>query len=259
MSCTRQKERKEADSLSNNVLHELKLLNSKIDGLQITFEEQLNSKVNSLRDSLQHMVNENKECLKAEFSQKTKELQDNMDLERSILIQRIEKLEAKLDRTREKTCTRFDPDVSVIISGLLYTEEEDVPGLVNELLAEGLQWEPPRGGGVVAAERTRNRGGRPGVIKVEFGSVQEKISVLRKKQVLRGNAKYKQVYIRSAKTHTERLIELNFKTLLDQMPSGGQFYITGNGRVRKRQSVGEPRGGAVGEGDNSEETRRTDI
>lgn len=33
-----------------------------------------------------------------------------------------------------------------------------------------------------------------------------------------------------------RLIELNFKTLLDQLPSGNQFYIYGNGRVRKRQN-----------------------
>lgn len=145
---------------------------------------------------------------------------------------RIEQMEAKIDRVKDKTNTRFDPDVSVIISGIYCEEGENIMSLVKDLLTKGLQWESPHG--VVAAERLRERGGRPGVIKVEFGSVQDKVDVLHKKQRLKSNDKFQKVYIRSAKTHTERLIELNFRTLLDEIPSRRQFYISGNGTVRRR-------------------------
>ena len=60
------------------------------------------------------------------------------------------------------------------------------------------------------------------------------MDVLYKKQMLKSNEKFLKVYIRSAKTHTERMIELNFRTLLDEIPSRQQIYIAGNRRVRRR-------------------------
>ncbi|KAK7912985.1 hypothetical protein WMY93_013196 [Mugilogobius chulae] len=252
---TRNKERKEADHLSSNVLQELKALASKIDGLELSFKKQLNTKVDSLHASMQALIAENKEWFKAELSLKTTEIQKNMDNEISVLISRIEKMEAKIDRSSMKASTRFDTDVSIVVSGLPYNEGENVTALVNELLSEGLQLEDAC---VVAVERTKDRGGRPGVVKVEFGSVREKIGALRKKQMLKSNPKYSRVYIRSAKTHTERLLELNFRTLLDEMPAGRQFYVAGNGRVRRRPLLGSG-AGAEASGGSEEGTRRTDI
>ncbi len=44
------------------------------------------------------------------------------------------------------------------------------------------------------------------------------------------------VYIHSAKAHAERLIDLNFCTLLLEIPSGRDFDITGNGRLARRDA-----------------------
>lgn len=125
---------------------------------------------------MQVLIAENREMFKAKLSRKTTEIQTNMDKEISVLISRIEKMEAKIDVSNAKANTRFDPDVSIVISGLLYSEGENVTVLVNELLTEGLQLEEDVC--VVAVERTKDRGGRPGVVKVEFGSVREKIGEL---------------------------------------------------------------------------------
>lgn len=91
----------------------------------------------------------------------------------------------------------------------------------------------------------KERGGHLGAIKVEFASIQDKGGVLRRKQTLRTNEKFHNIHIRSAMSHTNHLIELNFRTLLNEIPSGKQFYITGNGRVRQWLTGGED--GGVGE------------
>lgn len=62
------------------------------------------------------MVNKNKECLKAEFSQWAKQLQDNMDPEVNTVIRRIEQMEAILDWACEKASTRSESDLVVIIT-----------------------------------------------------------------------------------------------------------------------------------------------
>jgi hypothetical protein len=46
---------------------------------------------------------------------------------------------------------------------------------------------------------------------------------------------YKNVYIKSSKSHAERLIELNARTLLSQLPQGKNFRVDANGRIRSRQ------------------------
>ena len=42
---------------------------------------------------------------------------------------------------------------------------------------------------------------------------------------------HKGVFIRSSQTHAERLIQLNFKTILNELPNGQKYYVTGNGRL----------------------------
>ena len=39
------------------------------------------------------------------------------------------------------------------------------------------------------------------------------------------------MYLKGAQTHAERLNDLNFKTLLNEMPGGNQYRATGNGRL----------------------------
>ena len=98
---------------------------------------------------------------------------------------------------------------------------------------------------IVGAIRVGNRDGRPGVIKLELCSKEDKIEVLRNKNKLGNSDKFQKVFIRSSQSHTERLIELNFKTLLQEIPNGGQYRVTGNGRLVNKQNNEENRKGTI--------------
>ncbi len=144
---------------------------------------------------------------------------------------RIDNLEQKLEEAKCPAIS-FNPDVSFIIKGLTFTEGEDVTVRIKTLLDEGLGCEPvPE---LINVEQVTSRGRRPGIIKVELRSVEEKVAVLRRKQRLRDNETFKNVYINSAKTHAERLIDLNFRTLLKELPLGKEFILARNGRLLRR-------------------------
>ena len=59
----------------------------------------------------------------------------------------------------------------------------------------------------------------------------KKVRVLRAKQSLKNNINFSRVYIRSYKSHVERVIELNARTILSELPTGANFRIAGNGRI----------------------------
>ena len=85
---------------------------------------------------------------------------------------------------------------------------------------------------VTQAERTRRRAdNRPGVIKCQLSSLDEKVTVLRNKRKAAQVDDYKRVFIARMRSHEERLIELNFKAILKDMPNGDQYRMTGSGRL----------------------------
>lgn len=84
------------------MLQELKTLNSKMVGMRV-------DKLDSLCDSLEKLVIENRNCLKVEFAQKTKEIQDNLDLEIGHVMIRIEQMEAKIDQVRDRSTLVLTP------------------------------------------------------------------------------------------------------------------------------------------------------
>lgn len=65
---------------------------------------------------------------------------------------------------------QFDQDVSLMIMGLPYEDNEDLMTIVKNVRAEP-----------VAVERIRTRGGKPGLVKVELRSVEESLAELRRK------------------------------------------------------------------------------
>ena len=73
---------------------------------------------------------------------------------------------------------------------------------------------------IKGAKRLRNRfPDRPALVKVNFGHVQEKILVLRKKYPLKDSDIFKQGYLKSSKSRAERLIVMNARVLLRQLPN----------------------------------------
>ena len=80
---------------------------------------------------------------------------------------------------------------------------------------------------------------KPGYVKVSFRTCDEKVLVLRNKMVLKDIDDYSNVFIKSSKSHAERLIELNARAILRELPQGRNFRIDANGRIRQRTAGNE--------------------
>ncbi len=76
---------------------------------------------------------------------------------------------------------------------------------------------------------------KPGLVKIQFEKLADKVTVLREKKHLSNSQEFRRVFLRSSTSHTDRLIELNFKTILDFIPGEDNFKLTNNGRVMKNQ------------------------
>ena len=145
----------------------------------------------------------------------------------------MQALEGKVNSYQggESARPKFDPELSLIVSGLSQEDGENVLDITQRMLSEGLGTEYA----VVDAERLKGRGSNPGLVKVQCQTKEGKIEILRLKTKLKDHPDYKKVYLSTAKSHTDPLIELNFKTLLRDIPGGRNYFIAGNGRLIKRQ------------------------
>ena len=79
---------------------------------------------------------------------------------------------------------------------------------------------------------------KPVYVKISFRSLDEKVMVLRRKMTLKDNTTYAQVFLKSSKSHAERLIELNTRALLRELPHGHNFRLDANGRIKQRPTGG---------------------
>lgn len=215
------------------ILNEIKTLNQslnqKIDHLQTAMENNVNTKVDGLRVSLEKIILENNAAIKKDLEKAVFDMSKNLDTEVGILCARMGNIEQKI---AERAVKSFDPEVSLIVFGLHQTEGENLMAKVKDLLHSGLGCDASLY--PVAVERLQARGDLPGLVKVQMGSVDEKVWVLRKKSKLRDVESFGNVYVSSAKTHAERLVELNFRTLLRESPAGKNFYVSQNGRLMKK-------------------------
>ena len=82
--------------------------------------------------------------------------------------------------------------------------------------------------------RTPRRNGKNGILKIELRTMADKIMLLKNKTRLKQTHGFERVFVRSSKTHLERLMDLNFRTVLAEIPQGNSYEITGNGRLVKQ-------------------------
>ncbi|KAJ8002372.1 hypothetical protein DPEC_G00179210 [Dallia pectoralis] len=182
---------------------------------------------------MEKMMAESQNAVLKEIEKATKDMMTNLDTEVGIMCARMENIEQKMSEKETKKKS-FDPDVSLIVVGLPHLEGEDLMAKVKDLLHIGLGCDTALC--PAAVERVRARGNRPGP-KVELSSALEKVAVLRRKSELKDNDSFKDVYVSSAKSHAERMMELNFRTLIRETAVGRDFYMAANGRMVKRTQV----------------------
>ena len=88
----------------------------------------------------------------------------------------------------------------------------------------------------VSAIRTPHRpeSDRLGVVIADLRSLKEKQNLLYRKRYLRSHPVHSNVFIKSAKTHTEQVMDANFSVVLNEMNNGKAYYVCDNGRIRPK-------------------------
>ena len=195
------------------------------------------------QDSLRQLFDKKIDKLKNEvlstIDDKIKAVKVDVDLHMASVDSRIEALEACMkqempDRVPPDPLT--NPDLCVIVSGLRYSDSENIAEKVTNMLSklgETVAHIKP-----VKCGRLKSRDpAKPGLVKIAFGTLDDKVAILRAKLKLRDTIEYRRVWIRSSKCHTDRLLELNFLAVLDMIPGGDQYRLTGSGRIIKRDET----------------------
>ena len=152
---------------------------------------------------------------------------------------RISKLEDSSKQTDERLgklegCvqTSFNPENTIVALNVPKFTNENPTHLAKRIIdSTGSD----RARQVVNAMHTNSHNSsKPGVFKIEMATLEDKIDVLRNKKNLKSSQYFRKVFLRSSQTHVERLMHLNFKTVLQEIPNGNEFRVSGNGRLIKQ-------------------------
>ncbi len=116
----------------------------------------------------------------------------------------------------------FNPETTLIFEGIQPSIEQSDSDIIRNLIGST---------GVTCTvknlKRLPNRGRGPAKIKCQVNSLEEKIDILRHKMSMKDLLP--NVWVRSSKDHTLRVMEQNFKTILKLIPLGEDYYVAGNG------------------------------
>ena len=219
----------EVKESQNNLAH---MFEKKLDKLRNDIMESLDSKIKALRDE---MV--------TDLGNESKRIDEIMNTLKSVQsrLETVEQSGSNMDHGDGGVpgggyngTGSHDNDLTIIASGLSYTADENLYQKVDNLLL-ALGEDVHSQLHVSAVSRLSSRvAGRPGIVKISFQTVNEKITVLRNKMLLRDNLDYNDVYLKSSKSHAERLIELNARTILRNLPPGHSLRVDANGRIKQR-------------------------
>ena len=173
------------------------------------------------------------EDMKKNIENEVKSIREYVDMSLASVNDKLGQLHQRIRglETSQKAQEPYTTEVSIVAFNVPFTTEENILATVEHMphnIQDGLGLRDIR---VIRAERTPMRNGKPGIVKVELSSLDDKKFVLRAKTSLRNTIKYKKVYMRGAQTHAERLNELNFKAILHDIPGGNRYRITGSGRL----------------------------
>lgn len=246
-----------AASDENLTLHSIKQLivnfNQHFESHRDEIKKTLQSHQNEIKQTLD---NQNTELKKLKLSltktieTEVKKLQTYVDQEIARVVTRIETVETKIQemQLKQEESDKFSTDVTIVVSGLPFDDEENIAEKVDDLIRRGALVPGIR---IVRAIRLPTNNLRPGLIKVQLQSVQDKIRVLQAKSNVKNCEEYRRVFIRSSKTHTERVNEQNIQKLLQMIPEGNKYRLTSNGKLIPRQDdrpryIGNGRGAHSG-------------
>lgn len=206
-----------------------RMFESKLDKLKTEIIASVDSKISALRDELT-----------LDIHRETNRIDQLLTTVQSIQA-RVDDLETRtgngtVSRDREVRNPLDDIDLTIVASGLPFIDGEDLIQTARTLIAEFGE-EVSQNVHITAATRLPSRlRDKPGLVKISFRNVDEKIRVLRNKMGLKNSESYRSVYIKSSKSRIERLIENNARAYIRNLPQGQgkSLRVDANGRIKPR-------------------------
>ena len=178
----------------------------------------------------------------ASIRSELKQMQDSLALDVNHIKSRLDGVENRSKRIEDKLNRHyvdFDPNCTVIFFNASQGADETPEQLINsinDIVQQGLELP---GIEVVVAQRLPVRdtadGTRPPGVKAEMPNVNLKVEVLHQKKMLGNKRHYKNIFIRSSKSHAERLLEKTLKTLLNELNLMDKFRFTSHGCLYRVQ------------------------
>ena len=111
--------------------------------------------------------------LKQAFNDKILDLQRYMDMEVGQLVSRIDKVETEVNIMKAITQDQqeYDPETTVVATGVAFHQGENIHELSTDIVRRGLSLPNIS---VVRALRLEGRGQRPGIVKMQFNTLDDK-------------------------------------------------------------------------------------
>jgi hypothetical protein len=185
-----------------------------------------------MKASFEQRLSNLEKSIKGKMDDKFKDLKDYVEVEVEILNKKIMKLD---DRVKDfenlaisNQTEQFSPDVTVVAINLMERSNENIDEVVSDMISNGLclpEIAPAR------VLRLKGKDGKPGIVKIQCLNKEDKISILRAKRNLADCSRYKKVFLRTSMSHSDRMMKLNFETILKELPGGNRYRIAGNGRI----------------------------
>ena len=219
------------------VLEKLNGIENEQKALRQTMNDKFESLKKDLLENITKSINDMKVELEGEINKVKEDCQE--------LRQSVEILQS------QQTKPIDDIDRTIVITNL--KADNDTLQTEVEKMVQVLGFTIPTDVTIEQVKRLPGRDGKPGIVKVAFNSLESKVKVLKVKQQLRSNPEYSKCWLRTSKTHAERVAEMNFQKLLDMWNEGDQYKLTGNGRIVHKDDLyeaGSGRGGSTRGGRN---------
>ena len=190
-----------------------------------------NISIKTMEKNLTKKMSDNLELVTVKIEDEVKKLQLYIDQEVGRLTSRLNEMEEHVNalEKRNDEINKFNPDETIVVINLPCEEDENIMVKAGHLIRQGLRCANVK---IVRALRLKGNDGKPGLVKIQVESLENKIKLLRSKQNLKNSVDYSRVFIRSSMTHTERNMEANLKLLLKYIPGTQNLQVSRNGRLK---------------------------
>ena len=181
--------------------------------------------------------------LSTEFTGKIDQVKEDLTKEVDGVNKKIEDLELKFAELESKQGIKTpldNIDLCIIAQNVYMAPNEDPLYTANAIL--NAMGTGDNGGyvcenvNILSAKRLPNNSPKsPALLKFALSSLQEKKYVLLHKASLRNHDSYKNVYLRSSKTHLERNLEQNCRIILHNSGWGKDYRLSANGKLLQKR------------------------